>query len=146
MNATASELLRQVGIEVDVNRPLAEFNIAIQQMVAIARAVSFKSQLVVMDEPTSSLDDQEVETLFSTIRRLQGKRRRRHLHLAPARRAVRHLRPGDHYARRQDRRHPGCQRDLSKLELVSRMLGRDMGEVAQRGATSFTHPDRAHRG
>ena len=42
-----------------MRRPLQEFSIAIQQMVAIARAVSFEAKLVIMDEPTSSLDEGE---------------------------------------------------------------------------------------
>src|SRR5215210_8054347 len=53
MNAEASTLLEQFGIHIDVTRPLLSFNVALQQMVAIARAVSFKSKLVIMDEPTS---------------------------------------------------------------------------------------------
>ena len=49
-----------------------EFSTAIQQMVAIARAVSFKSSLVIMDEPTSSLDEREVAVLFDVIRQLRA--------------------------------------------------------------------------
>jgi ribose transport system ATP-binding protein len=136
MNATAGELLRHVGIEVDVTRPLAEFNIAIQQMVAIARAVSFKSQLVVMDEPTSSLDDQEVETLFDTIRRLKANgvavifisHRLDELFAICDRVTI--MRDGKTIETRD-------VKNIRKLELVSRMLGREIGEV-QRGATSFT--------
>ena len=49
-----------------------EFSTAIQQMVAIARAVSFKARLVIMDEPTSSLDEREVAVLFDVIRQLRA--------------------------------------------------------------------------
>ena len=140
MNATAHQLLRHVGIEVDVTRPLGEFNIAIQQMVAIARAVSFKSQLVVMDEPTSSLDDQEVETLFDTIRRLKANgvsvifisHRLDELYTICDRVTI--MRDGNTIDTRD-------VKAITKLELVARMLGREMGEVVQRGATSFSHPD-----
>ena len=72
MNAEAAELLRRFAVEIDVRRPLMEFSTAIQQMVAIARAVSFKAQLVIMDEPTSSLDDREVGVLFDVMRRLRA--------------------------------------------------------------------------
>jgi ribose transport system ATP-binding protein len=48
------------------------FPTAVQQMVAIARAVGFSAKLVVMDEPTSSLDDREVEVLFGVIRQLKA--------------------------------------------------------------------------
>src|SRR5829696_8608798 len=55
MNDEASAILERFGIHLDVTRPLASLNVAMQQMVAIARSVSFQSKLVVMDEPTSSL-------------------------------------------------------------------------------------------
>ncbi len=72
MNGEAAELLHRFAIEIDVRRPLMEFNTAIQQMVAIARAVSFKSRLVIMDEPTSSLDEREVAVLFDVVRQLRA--------------------------------------------------------------------------
>src|SRR5262245_3803355 len=71
MNDIAAELLKQFSVEIDVRRPLMSFSTAIQQMVAIARAVSFKARLVIMDEPTSSLDDREVAVLFDVIRQLK---------------------------------------------------------------------------
>jgi len=72
MNAEAADLLQRFAVEIDVRRPLLEFSTAIQQMVAIARAVSFKARLVIMDEPTSSLDEREVAVLFDVMRRLRG--------------------------------------------------------------------------
>jgi galactofuranose transport system ATP-binding protein len=144
MNARAEELLRQVGIRVDVTRPLMEYNIAIQQMVAIARAVSFKAQLVVMDEPTSSLDDQEVETLFVTIRRLKANgvsvifisHRLDELYAICDRVTI--MRDGRTIESRD-------VTSIGKLELVSKMLGKELGEV-RRGATSFTHRDERSAG
>src|SRR5919202_5947205 len=50
MNAEARSLLKQFDVSIDVTKPLLTYNIAIQQMVAIARAVSFNSKLVIMDE------------------------------------------------------------------------------------------------
>jgi galactofuranose transport system ATP-binding protein len=72
MNAEAADLLRRFAVEIDVRRPLMDFSTAIQQMVAIARAVSFKARLVIMDEPTSSLDEREVAVLFEVMRRLRA--------------------------------------------------------------------------
>ena len=69
--AEAERILASFSIRVDVRRPLHTFNTATQQMVAIARAVSTSARLVIMDEPTSSLDKAEVETLFNVIRTLQ---------------------------------------------------------------------------
>ena len=71
LNRDAEALLTRFNIHLDVTQPLGGYNIAVQQMVAIARAVSFQTRLVVMDEPTSSLDDREVELLFGVIRQLK---------------------------------------------------------------------------
>lgn len=72
MQTEAERIMHDMGIDIDVTRPLNTFSTAIQQMVAIARAVSIQSRLVIMDEPTSSLDEKEVEVLFGVIRRLQS--------------------------------------------------------------------------
>lgn len=66
-------ILTELGIEIDVTKPLSNFSTAIQQMVAIARAVSLEAKLVIMDEPTSSLDKKEVAILFGIIRQLKNK-------------------------------------------------------------------------
>jgi monosaccharide-transporting ATPase len=71
MNRDSREILARLNVFIDVRQPLMSFNVAIQQMVAIARAVSFESKLVIMDEPTSSLDEREVATLFEVIRGLR---------------------------------------------------------------------------
>jgi len=55
-----------------VKRSLGEYSVAIQQMVAIARAVHFNCKVLILDEPTSSLDDQEVEKLFNVMRQLKA--------------------------------------------------------------------------
>ena len=72
MSAEAEEILGRFNLKIDVHLPLSAFSTAIQQMVAIARAVSFEAKLVIMDEPTSSLDDHEVAVLFDVIRQLQA--------------------------------------------------------------------------
>ena len=72
MHREAEELLHQFKIKIDVRQPLSAYTTAIQQMVAIARAVSFEAKLVIMDEPTSSLDDHEVSVLFAVIRQLKA--------------------------------------------------------------------------
>ena len=72
MIAEADRILKDLGIDVDVSAPLSRYPTAIQQMVAIARAVSINAKLVIMDEPTSSLDSQEVQVLFRIIRQLKS--------------------------------------------------------------------------
>src|SRR5205085_5202504 len=54
MNAAAAALLERLGLEIEPDAPLASLNIALRQMVAIARGVSFGAKVVVLDEPTSS--------------------------------------------------------------------------------------------
>jgi ribose transport system ATP-binding protein len=72
MHREAEELLARFKVEIDVREPLSAYTTAIQQMVAIARAVSFEAKLVIMDEPTSSLDDHEVAVLFDVVRQLKA--------------------------------------------------------------------------
>jgi ribose transport system ATP-binding protein len=71
-HARTREILARFGIDIDVTARLGSFPTAVQQLVAIARAVSLKARLVIMDEPTSSLDDREAETLFGVIRELKA--------------------------------------------------------------------------
>lgn len=71
MNKKSAELLESLGIEVFPARLLSECSIATQQMIAIARAVNMKCKVLILDEPTSSLDDDEVEKLFVLMRRLR---------------------------------------------------------------------------
>ena len=71
MRLEAERLLAEFNVEIDVRRPLGEFSTATQQMSAIARAIGFSARLVIMDEPTSSLDAQEVDSLFHVIRKLK---------------------------------------------------------------------------
>ncbi len=64
--------LERLNIDVDVTRDLSTFSIAIQQMVAIARVLDISSKILVLDEPTSSLDQDEVAKLFEVIRQLRS--------------------------------------------------------------------------
>jgi monosaccharide-transporting ATPase len=71
MNTEARALLARLNLDIDVTRLLSDYPVAVQQMVAIARALSVKAQVLVLDEPTSSLDDEEVQRLFTVLRRLR---------------------------------------------------------------------------
>ena len=136
MNREAAEILERFGIRVDVTQPLTALNVAVQQMVAIARAVSFRSKLVVMDEPTSSLDEPEVETLFEVIRQLKRdgvsvifvSHRLDDLYAVCDRVTI--MRDGQTIDERP-------MAEISRLELVARMLGKDLSEVRRSGSTGF---------
>ena len=60
------------NLDIDVTRLLSSYPVAVQQMVAIARALSVEAKVLILDEPTSSLDEQEVERLFAVLRQLRG--------------------------------------------------------------------------
>ncbi len=68
----AEKALARLGIEIDVTETLTNYSIAIQQLVAIARALDISAKLLILDEPTSSLDEKEVETLFAILNKLKA--------------------------------------------------------------------------
>ena len=136
MNNEAAALLKRFDVDVDVTEPLERFSTAVQQMVAIARAVSFEARLVIMDEPTSSLDEAEVAVLLRTVRQLKAEgvavifvtHKLDELYQICDRVTV--MRDGKTV-------HVGPMAEISKLGLVASMLGRDLAEVKKRGATAF---------
>ncbi|WP_371525904.1 sugar ABC transporter ATP-binding protein [Streptomyces sp. NBC_01283] len=137
MHREADEALQRLGIRVDVRRPLRELGVGTQQMVALARAVSVDAQVVIMDEPTSSLEPREVQTLFGVIRMLRDRGiaviyvSHRLEELYEVCDTVTVLRDGKLV-------HTGRIADLDRLRLVSLMLGREVGEVREEGVTKFS--------
>ncbi|MEH7333915.1 sugar ABC transporter ATP-binding protein [Neobacillus drentensis] len=74
MYQKADQLLKEsLNIDIDVKQTLSSYSTAIQQMVAIARAVDISSGVLILDEPTSSLDNNEVKKLFEVMRNLKSK-------------------------------------------------------------------------
>ena len=73
MNKDADKILQNLGIPARPNQQLGSCSIAIQQMVAIARAVDMDCKVLILDEPTSSLDDSEVEKLFGLMNDLKAR-------------------------------------------------------------------------
>jgi len=71
VRARARAALARLGLECDVDADLGSLSVALQQMVAIARALDIEAKVLVLDEPTSSLDEPEVEELFRIMRRLR---------------------------------------------------------------------------
>ena len=62
-----------MGVKIDPSAKLGDLTVGKQQMVEIAKAVSYNSKIIVFDEPTSSLNDREVEHLFRIINMLKNK-------------------------------------------------------------------------
>lgn len=73
MNKKAKEMLENLNIKINETKPLGNYSVAIWQMVAIARAVDISSKVLILDEPTSSLDEQEVDKLFAVMKALKEK-------------------------------------------------------------------------
>ena len=69
--SSAKTLLETLELDIDVRAPLASFPIGIQQMIEIAKALSQEASLIIMDEPTSSLSENEADHLFGLIRQLK---------------------------------------------------------------------------
>ena len=67
----AASVLERFDLHIDVRRSLDSYSIAVQQMIAIARALDISARVLILDEPTSSLDKQEVEKLFGIVRKLR---------------------------------------------------------------------------
>ena len=73
MNRSAEQLLKKrMNLEIDVTQPLNHYSVAIQQLVAIARAINISAKVLILDEPTSSLDRGEVLQLFSVMSKLKS--------------------------------------------------------------------------
>lgn len=71
MVAGAKKIVKELALDVDVTQNLENYSLALQQMIAIARAVDMDCKVLILDEPTSSLDDNEVEKLFGLMNRLR---------------------------------------------------------------------------
>jgi ribose transport system ATP-binding protein len=141
MRSEARAVLRRFNLDIDVDRPLEDFGAATRQMVAIARGVTQNARLVIMDEPTSSLDEREVAVLFQTIRTLKAdgvatlfiSHRLDELYAVCDRVTI--MRDGRTVA-------VSAMKDISKIELVRAMLGKELTAftASQRNRTETDGP------
>jgi simple sugar transport system ATP-binding protein len=126
-------LLAQYGLDIDVRLPLSSFSVAVQQVVAIARAVDLSGKVLILDEPTASLDTHEVEVLFRIVDDL----RRRGLgiifitHFLEQVYAI-----SDRITVLRNGRLVGTRNkaELPRKDLVSMMLGRELIEETRHAA------------
>lgn len=72
LNRMAQELFEQLNIELNPRELVGSLSVAKQQMVEIAKALSFHSKILIMDEPTAALTDSEIDSLFAIIKRLRS--------------------------------------------------------------------------
>lgn len=128
INDHSNELLKQFHLNIDVTKPLAEYSVAIQQMVAIARAVDTDARILILDEPTSSLNETETQRLFNVIRKLrdQGLGILFVSHFLDQIYEI-----SDRVTILRNGSLVGVYdiEDLPKTELVSKMIGKDFGEM-----------------
>jgi monosaccharide-transporting ATPase len=139
MRAGAAALLAQLQVQIDVAAPLNRYPLAIQQMVAIARALRISARVLILDEPTSSLDEAEVQLLFGVLRRLraQGMAILFVTHFIEQTYAI-----SDRITvmRNGEREGEYLCRDLSRIDLVNKMVGAARQQEAQAPALSQAMP------
>ena len=126
----ADELLTKLNIPAKANQQLGTCSLAVQQMVAIARAVDMECKVLILDEPTSSLDEHEVEQLFQLMRDLKSRgvgiifitHFLEQVYEICDRITV--LRNGEYVGEYEIK-------DLPKVELISAMLGKDLEDISK---------------
>lgn len=139
----AAAALARLGISIDVTEPLASYSIALQQLVAIARALDISAQVLILDEPTSSLDEHEVERLFGVMRQLKAEglgivfvtHFLDQVYAVADRITV--LRNGKLVGEFE-------AASLPRLQLISKMMGRELSELEFQSA-SRREPERARK-
>jgi len=144
MHRRAREVLATFDLDIDVERTLSTYPTAIQQMVSIARAIDTDARLLIMDEPTSSLDKHETEVLFGIMARLKAKG----ISLIFVTHFLEQVfRVSDRITVLRNGRLVGTfeTRDLSRLDLVSHMLGRRPEEAEASQAARAAAPAGAER-
>lgn len=128
INRRANELMERFNVHIDVTRPLSYYSTAIQQMVSIARAVDIDAKVLILDEPTSSLDENEVKQLFAVMRSLkeQGIGIIFITHFLDQ-----VFEMSDRLTILRNGHLVGVYdiHEISKLELVTEMIGKDMNEI-----------------
>ena len=136
MEKRATELMTSYGFSLDVREPLNRFSVAMQQIVAICRAIDLSAKVLILDEPTASLDTQEVELLFGLMRQLRD----RGVSLI----FVTHFldqvyQVSDRITVLRNGSFVGCREtcELPQIELVKMMLGRELDthELQRAGRT-----------
>ena len=138
-NERARVRLKRLNLDIDVERPLAFYSVAIQQLIAIARALEEDTRVLVLDEPTASLDTREAELLFGIMRDLKAR--------GIAIIFITHFidqvyQVADRISVLRNGRMVGTAptAELPRLKLISLMLGRELEQTTARRASSAVRP------
>jgi len=143
VNRKARELLKRFYLDIDVTRTLSSYSVAVQQLIAIARGVDMSAQVLILDEPTASLDRNEVNILFDVVRNLKQQGigiiiithfLDQVFEISDRITILRNgLKVGEHKTE-----------ELSRVQLISEMLGRDLSEELSQPETNgqSTQPER----
>jgi galactofuranose transport system ATP-binding protein len=124
----ARDRLARLNVDIDVERPLGAYSVAIQQLVAIARALEEDTRVLVLDEPTASLDAREVDLLFQILRDLK----RQNIAILFITHFIDQVyRIADRISVLRNGRlvKTAATAELDRLELISLMLGRELEAV-----------------
>lgn len=130
INRKAKKLLERFDLDINVTKSLDSYSVAVQQMIAIARACDISAKVLILDEPTSSLSALEVEKLFEIMRKLkeEGMGIIFVTHFLDQVYAV-----ADRITVLRNGRYVGTYetQNLPKVELVGKMIGKDYAELEQ---------------
>ena len=132
--------LKRLKIDIDVERPLGSYSVAVQQLVAIARALEEDTRVLVLDEPTASLDANETQLLFTVVRELKS----RGLAIVFITHFIDQVYEiADRISVLRNGRLVGvaARVDLPPLRLISLMLGRELERTEERLAASAPAPE-----
>ncbi len=133
----ADSILQKLNIPAKANQQLGTCSLAVQQMVAIARAVDMECKVLILDEPTSSLDEREVELLFTLMRDLK-KRGVGIIFITHFLEQVYEVCDKITVLRNGELVGQYTVNELPRLKLISAMLGKDMEDMS--GLKSQKHP------
>jgi ribose transport system ATP-binding protein len=123
----AQKLLTQLGIDVHLTMPVEEYPISVRQMIEIAKALAYDARIIIMDEPTSALNDLEVKRLFQIIQDLKQKK---YAIIYISHRLEEIYKIGDRISVLRDGKYIGTSNadDLSSQELIRWMVGREISQ------------------
>ncbi|MDO5102588.1 MAG: sugar ABC transporter ATP-binding protein [Lautropia sp.] len=136
MNAQTSRILTDLGIPMDVTRKMADVSVAHAQLVAIAAAVSNEADVILMDEPSTSLTESEVEQLYLIIDRLKA---RNIAIIFISHKLDEVFRVADRISVLRDGCHVGThdKADITKQKLIEAMVGRSMSDMYAKEAVQI---------